>query len=160
MQTVPAPQPHSAWRYYPHAFVAALGVVVLVNIGMVWAALHTFPGVAALDVFDHSNVYDEVLAEAAREAAIGWTVQPAGEAVTPELSLAGRDGQPLAGAIVTAEARRPLGPDMKTPLAFQETAPGHYVAAAPLPAVGQWELRLLIVRQGQTMHATRRIVAK
>ncbi len=160
MQTVSAGSARTGWRYFPHALIAGLGVVVLVNAGMVWSALHTFPGVAALDVFDHSNAYDEVLAQAAREAALGWTVRQDGEAMAPTLALADRDGQPLAGATVGAEARRPLGPDMTTEIAFEEVAPGRYAAAAPLPAAGQWELRLTVARVGQTMHATRRVVAR
>jgi nitrogen fixation protein FixH len=160
MPTIFAARRRSAWHYFPHALIAGLGVVVLVNAGMVWSALRTFPGVAALDVFDHSNTYDEVLAQAAREAALGWTVQPDGEALAPTLALADRDGQPLAGATVGAEARRPLGPDMATEIAFEEVAPGRYAAATALPAAGQWDLRLTVVRLGQTMHATRRIVAK
>jgi nitrogen fixation protein FixH len=155
-----ATNPRSAWRFFPHALIAGLGVVVLVNIGMVWAALRTFPGVAALDVFDASNGYDEVLAQAAREAALGWSVQPQGEALTPALTLADRDGQPLTGATLTAQARRPLGPDMRTAVVFEEAGPGRYVATAPLPAEGQWELRLTVEHVGQTLHATRRIVAK
>jgi nitrogen fixation protein FixH len=150
----------SAWNYFPHAIIAALAVVVLVNIGMVWSALRTFPGVAALDVFDHSNAYDAVLAEEAQESALGWSLQPVEESAVPVLALAARDGQPLTGATVAAEARRPLGPDMLTRLAFIEGASGHYVADAALPARGQWELRLTVEQGGHTLHATRRIVAK
>jgi nitrogen fixation protein FixH len=160
MHTVPASNPRSAWRYFPHALIAGLGLVVLVNVGMVWWALSTFPGVAALDVFDHSNAYDEVLAQAAQEAALGWQIAPFGEVPAPMLTLAEQDGRPLVGAVVMAEARRPLGPDMSTRLAFAETAPGRYMAQAPLPAAGQWELRLVVTRDANTLHATRRIVAK
>ncbi len=160
MQTVPAIAPRSAWRFFPHAMVAGLLVVVVVNGGLVWWALTTFPGVAALDVFDHSNAYDEVLARAAREAALGWSVRSLGDAPAPILALDGPNGRPLTGATVMAEARRPLGPDMKTRLAFREEAPGRYVAGAALPAAGQWELRLIVARDDQTLHATRRIVAK
>lgn len=160
MQTAPATPARSAWRYFPYALTAALGFAIVVNIGMVWSALSTFPGVAQDDVFDHSNAYDKVLAEASREAALGWSVQPVVESFAPVLALAGRDGRPLAGATLTAQARRPLGPDHRTQLAFREAAPGRYVAATALSEAGQWDLRLTIVHAGQTLHATRRIVVK
>ncbi len=160
MQTFPAIAQRSAWRFFPHAMVAARGGVGAVNGALVWWALSTFPGVAALDVFDHSNAYEEVLAQSAKEAALGWQVAPLNQPGPPVLALTGPDGQPLAGATVGAEARRPLGPDLKTRLAFREASPGRYVADAALPAAGQWELRLIVARDGQTLHATRRIVAK
>jgi len=36
----------SLWRFFPLAIVAGLGVVVGVNVVMVYAALHSFPGQA------------------------------------------------------------------------------------------------------------------
>ena len=160
MHTLTATHRRTAWSYFPYAMAGALGFVVVVNIGMVWSAVQTFPGVAALDVFDYSNSYDTVLAQAAREAALGWTVRPVGEAASQALVLRDNGDRPLTGATVTAQARRPVGPDMLTPLVFSEDVPGHYAATQPLPAPGQWELRVTIVQAGQTLHATRRIVTK
>lgn len=34
----------SLWRFFPWFLAAGLAVVVLVNLGMVYLALHTFPG--------------------------------------------------------------------------------------------------------------------
>jgi len=160
MSALPTAQPRSLWRYFPHFLIGGLAFVMVVNFGMVWTSLRTFPGVAALDVFDHSNAYDQVLAQAAREAALGWTVQTTAEAQRPVLTLTGADGQPISAASVIGEARRPLGPDMATQLVLREEGVGRYVADQPLPAVGQWELRLIVTQGAQTLHATRRIVAK
>ena len=149
----------SPWRWFPWAMIGALGVVVVVNGGMIWAALHTFPGVAATDVFDASNHYDTVLAEAQREAAFGWTLQTAATTQRVTVALTDRGGAPLSGARVTATALRPLGPDHTTILAFRETAPGSYNAEAAL-AEGQWDLRLAVTAGGNTLHMTRRVVVK
>jgi nitrogen fixation protein FixH len=140
--------------------IAGLGLVVAINAGMIYAALHTFPGVAATDVFDHSNTYDAVLQQSAREAALGWTVATDMVAVSPVIHLADRDGQPISGGRVVAEARRPLGPDLATALAFIEASPGRYVAAEGLPARGQWDLRLTVTRDDNVAHATRRVLVK
>ena len=52
-----------------------MALVVAVNAGMVYAALHSFPGAAEGDEgFALSNHYDVVLERAQREAALGWTV--------------------------------------------------------------------------------------
>ena len=51
----------SHWKLFPLAIIAGLGVVVLVNVGMVYAALHSFPGKAGDEDFALSNRYDAVL---------------------------------------------------------------------------------------------------
>lgn len=151
---------HSAWRLYPWAVVAAMAVVVVVNGGMVWSSLATFPGIAASDAFDHSNHYDDVLAVARRQAALGWHLQAGEDAGRAVLTLADRDGQPLSGAQIVATARRPLGADQATPLSFREVAPGRYMADATLPAVGQWDLLLAVSHGSDSLHATPRLVVR
>lgn len=150
----------SAWSFYPWAVVGAFVVVIAVNGGMVWSALATFPGAAVTDDFGHSNRYDEVLARAAQQAALGWRVEAGVQDGRATLALIDHAGQPLAGAQVGAVARRPLGPDQRTKLAFREAAPGRYVADRVLPAVGQWDLLLSVVHDGSTLHATPRIVVR
>ena len=66
-------QSRSAWRFFPWAIIGGMLLVIAVNAGMAWSALHTFPGTAVEDAFDHSNDYDKVLNAAAREAALGWS---------------------------------------------------------------------------------------
>ena len=51
--------------------------MVLVNAGLVYAALYSFPGKAGDEGFDLSNHYDAVLERGQREAALGWTVDNA-----------------------------------------------------------------------------------
>ncbi len=148
------------WRRFPWYVVAAFVLVFAVNGGMVWSALATFPGVAVTDSFDHSNHYDTVLAAAARQAALGWRITAAEESGRPVLLLAERDGRPLTGARVTATARRPLGPDHVTPLAFREASPGRYVTETALAERGQWQLLLAVARGADTLHAAPRVVVK
>jgi nitrogen fixation protein FixH len=152
------PPLRSAWRFYPWAVVAALGLVVVVNVGMAWSALSTFPGTAVDDTFDHSNGYDKVLAAAEREASLGWSLLVVLDAGRPVVTLTARDGTPLQGAQVAATAQRPVGPDQTTPLAFRAEAPGRYVAAAALTAPGQWDLLFSATAGERQFHATRRVI--
>jgi nitrogen fixation protein FixH len=151
--------PRSPWRWFPWALIGALGVVIVVNFGMVWAALHTFPGVAQTDVFDESNKYDAVLAEAKKEAALGWTVKAAATETWATVSLTDRAGAPMTGVQVTATALRPLGPDHSAALTFREVSPGTYHAETAL-GNGQWDLRVTIATGGKTLHTTRRVVVQ
>jgi nitrogen fixation protein FixH len=155
-----APSQRSAWRFYPWAVVGAFVIIIAVNGVMVWSAMATFPGVATTDVFDHSNRYDDVLALAAREAALGWRIEATSEGARATLTLTDRIGRPLAGAHITATAYRPLGPDQATPLRFHELTPGRYRADPPLPAAGQWALRLAVTVGSDTLHATPRVLVR
>jgi nitrogen fixation protein FixH len=149
----------SMWRFFPQAIVAGLGVVVVVNLGMVYAALHSFPGRAGDEDFALSNHYDAVLEHEQREAALGWTVVALTDAAgRPEVMLTERDGSPLHGASVEGSAERPLGAPEQHVLSFRETAEGRYEADAALPAPGQWELTLSASLGGRDMAATRRVI--
>lgn len=148
----------SAWRYFPWILAAVMAVVMAVNFGMMYEALHTFPGTATQTMFDDSNHYDKVLEAARREAALGWslTVETAGPRLAVVLHT--RDGGMLEGARVEAMAQRPLGTEPGRRLRFRATSPGRYVADAALNEEGQWDLLLAVSAGGQNYRATRRIV--
>ena len=155
----PGPGRPSGWRWFPWAVAASMAVVAAVNVAMVCFAMGTFPGQAGADGFDLSNHYDRVLATVQQQAALGWelraTVDDAGR---PVLTLHDRDGAPLGNARVEAMAERPLGPPETTRLVFYDDGAGRYVADAALTAAGQWELRVSVVAQGQSVATTRRVV--
>jgi nitrogen fixation protein FixH len=157
-----APEPAgSAWRWFPWLVAAAMGVVVAVNAGMIFAALASFPGKAGNDGFDLSNQYDAVLEHAQRTAALGWTMLARTDATgRPEVTLTDRHGSPLTGALVAAAAERPLGAPEARRLVFRETDAGRYVADTALTLPGQWELTLSASAGGHEVAATRRIIVR
>jgi nitrogen fixation protein FixH len=151
----------SRWWLFPWAITLAMLAVIVVNAGMIYAALHTFPGQAGSDGFDLSNHDDAVLTREARQSALGWRVQAAADAThRPVLLLSDHDGAPLTGAVVQATAERPVGPTHSTALAFREIAPGRYVADAALSPPGQWDLLLSAGARAHELVATRRIVVR
>ena len=152
----------SAWRFYPWIIAAGMSVVVAVNIGMVTAALRTFPGKApGGEGFDLSNRYNTIIERAHDQAALGWTIgAEADRGGRPILILTDSDHAPLARARIVATADRPVGTARETTIEFHETTPGHYNGDISLPAPGQWELQLTIAAAGHDVAATRRIVVK
>lgn len=154
-----SPGARSLWRFFPWAVMGAMSVVVAVNTGMVYFALHTFPGQVGSDGFDLSNHYDQVLESAQRQAALGWDLRTAPvEAGRAVLTLTDRSGEPLRGAHIEAVAERPLGAAETTHLAFHDAGAGRYVADAALTIPGQWELQVSASAQGHAIATTRRIV--
>ncbi len=149
----------SMWRFFPFAVAAGIGLVVAVNGGLVYAALHSFPGKTGNEGFELSNHYDAVLAAAEREAALGWTVAAHTDATgRPVVTLTGGDGAPLRGGTVMAVAERPLGARDTRALAFHETDGGRYVADTVLPTPGQWDLTMSASAAGHDLAATRRVI--
>ncbi len=151
----------SAWRFFPLGIVLAMTIVVAVNGGLIYAALHSFPGKAGDEGFALSNHYDSVLEQARHEAALGWTILVrTDDAGRPVVVLTDRGNAPLRGAAVAALAARPVGAEDSRPLVFSETDAGRYVADAALPGRGQWDLTLSASANGHDMAATRRVIVR
>jgi nitrogen fixation protein FixH len=148
------------WKNFPRYMILAMLFVVAVNARFIYMAVVTFPGAASSDDFDTSNRYDTVMQAAAARDALGWSEQTSAMGSTAVLDITGPDHHALTGASITAEAVRPLGPDMETPLTFRETSAGHYVADLALPQRGQWDLQLKIAQGGHTIRVTKRVVIK
>jgi nitrogen fixation protein FixH len=156
-------------RWIPWVFAGALGFVVCVNMGLVYAALHSAPGLVSDKPYEEGVDYDAALARAATQDALGWRaavsleVAPGavGEARGGKLmlDLSDRAGTPLAGATVEARLVRPVGSREVKRLALFEQGFGHYVA--PLETrVGRWDLHLVAQRAGDRFVVTQRITVE
>jgi nitrogen fixation protein FixH len=148
----------SLWRFFPWVVVGLLGGVAGVNGVMVWRAIATHPGVATQAMFDTSNRYDAILADEARQRALGWSLQMAAADGHLAVDLRGADGQPLEGARVAGVAARPAGGATDVALAFRAAAPGHYVSETGLPAGGQWDVVVSASAAGRSVRATQRVI--
>lgn len=153
----PPRAPRSAWRLFPWAVIAVMALVVAVNAGLVFAALHTFPGQAGDAGFALSNHYDAVLDRAGRQAALGWDLSASTTNGHAIVTLRDRTGAAIGGATIVATAARPLGASDTQRLVFHETASGRYAADVSLPLPGQWDLTITATQAGHDIAATRRV---
>lgn len=150
----------SAWRFFPHSLIGALGVVIAVNGYMLYDAITTFPGEAGQDGFDLSNEYSKVEAAVKAQAALGWKVDAdVTVAKTPVLTLLDKSGAGLDATEIVATAERPVGPPSTTTLAFKPVGNGRFTADTTLWS-GQWDMMLAIKSGGHEYKATRRVVVK
>lgn len=143
----------TAWSRFPLWLGLAMGLVFAVNIWFIQLAVTTFPGAASRDDFDTSNGYNRILANVDRQNALGWQVRADGTTV----ALTDKQGAPLAGAAMSANARRPLGDEADIPVTFSQSAPGRFTLATTLRP-GQWDLLLDVSKDGHTMRVTRRVL--
>lgn len=130
----------SAW--IPWVFVGGMGVVVAVNAVFVWLSLSTFTGTTVPRAFERGRQYDLVLAEAARQAALGWQVEVALSGGRLIVTARDAEGRPLSAAVEGA-LHRPLQ-DLSVPVGFQAVGGGRWAGAADIPLPGQWEARITL----------------
>lgn len=143
-------------RWIPWTFVGGMALVVVVNAIMVWFALSTFTGTTVDRSYERGRLYNQVLAEAERQARIGWRFSLLWEAdATDRLSgrlvlvAADAGAAPLDRLSLDAVLLRPLEAPEPIALGFAQVAAGRYVAAVTLPKPGQWEVRLEARRGGE-----------
>ena len=151
-------------RLYPWIFVAAMGLVVLVNAGMIWFAVSSFSGLATTDPYDKGLAFNRTLAAAEAQAALGWQVDvdaaagPADAAPTVTLAAAFRDraGRALDGLQVRAFLVRPTSAGHDRAVDLAAAGEGRYRATAALALHGEW-LLTIVAKGKETWQSTRRI---
>jgi nitrogen fixation protein FixH len=127
----------------PWLFPAGLGLVVVVNMVLLWFALETFPGTVTANSYERGRKYGQVLERDAAIEALGWRVdvrwQPehGGAVVARYLD---RDGQPVRGLMPRAVITRPLGDASRLDVLLREGESGVYSGNVALPHRGLWDV--------------------
>jgi nitrogen fixation protein FixH len=148
------PERRSGW--IPWVFVGGMLLVVVVNAVLIYASVSTFTGVTVGKSYDKGRTYNHVLAEAARQDALGWRPEVALADGLLRVAVHDREGLPVLGRL-DGVLRRPLeGAELA--LAPGAVAPGVWVAeAAPRP--GQWEVRLRLTgADGRHLDIRQRVI--
>jgi nitrogen fixation protein FixH len=157
-------QPNRGTRsIIPWLFPAGLGLVVLVNMVLLWFALGTFPGVVTGNAYERGRKYNQVLAQDAAIAALGWHVDvgfQAGHGDAVVVRYAGPDGKPITGLEPRAIFARPVGDPVRLEARLREDAPGVYKADLALPHRGLWDVTVIAGARSVAHHATARITVR
>jgi nitrogen fixation protein FixH len=158
----------SSW--IPWAFAGGLGFVLAINLVLVYAAVSSAPGSATARAPDERNGYSKVLAQAARQDALGWTGEIGFRAITERgtahpagelrVRLHDREGNPIVGAVIKAELRRPVGPAESFDVRLAERPDGTYATSLELPRAGQWDVRIFGQRGADTIEEASRVVTQ
>ena len=122
---------------------AFFGVVVSVNLTMATFATRTFGGKVVENSYVASQKFNDWLAEARAQDALGWTHEAALGADRRVTLAVAAAGKPLAGATVTGFARHPVGLEADVPLRFVSAGTGRWESDAPLPG-GRWYAHLTV----------------
>lgn len=113
------------------------GVVIGANVALALFAIDSWTGLVVENSYVASQHFNEDLARARKQQALGWTSTLGYAGGEIRLRLAGRNGEPLPGMTVQAVLRRPTHEGEDRTLALVATGTGSYTAAVALPA-GTW----------------------
>lgn len=141
-------------RWIPWMFVLGMVIVFIVNAIMAWLAVTTWSGLAVEQAYDRGRGYNQVIAEAERQQALGWqfALSLDAPAAGPRLHAGARrlvltaldrDGAPLDMLAIAGTLRRPVERIADLPVTFRATGQGRYQAEIELPKAGVWDARLV-----------------
>lgn len=132
-------------RHVIYCLLGFFGVIIVVNAIFLTHALRTFPGESMKKSYLQGLHYNEVLADRAEQAALGWRAEIVGVNAgngdgVIELRLLDEVDRPLRGLTVSGELRRLVHSRDDRNLTFTATNDGLYRASAGVLEVGVWSL--------------------
>ncbi len=127
--------------------VTFFGTVIAVNMTMATLATRTFGGKVVENSYVASQKFNGWLEEARAQDELGWTLGLSLDGNRHPLIAAAAGEAPLAGAVITAIAKHPVGRAPDIALSFTEIAPGEFRATTPLPE-GRWKIHMEAARDG------------
>ena len=151
-------------RWIPWYFVMFFLVVALVNAVMVTLAIRTLPGVVSEHPYEEGLAYNQTIAAAERQAALGFKGtmvfrEEARQRGAIRFSLHDKAGKPVTATRVTVSISRPTQAGHDQSLAMLPAGEGTYSADITFPMPGQWEARVFAyTAQGDYQQSGRIIV--
>jgi len=117
--------------------VVGFGIVIAVNMAMMFAATGTFPGLVVENSYLASQEWNR---KTEAQRALGWSAAVDYADGTLTVQMTGRDGAPVAGLRVTATVGRPASTRDDVTIELAEGR-GAYAAPAAL-GPGRWRIAL------------------
>ena len=132
--------------------VAFFGIIAVVNVVMIRAAISTYGGFETESSYQAGLAFARETADARAQDELHWRVDARLSSArdgTTMLLLDARDadGRPLQGLAATARLVHPTDQRDDHAVPLRETRPGEFGGAAAAPA-GQWDLVLELARDG------------
>ena len=145
------------YGWVPLTFIGLFLIVVAVNGVLVYFASVSWSGLETRDYFAKGIAYNQTLAEARAQAALGWRLEGRFTEGRVEATLRDAGGAALDGAEVRVRFVRPTREGYDREAALQGEGGGVYGAPMVLPLAGQWDMRLVAHRDGRDYRQIQRI---
>lgn len=149
-------------RYIPWLFVAGFAIVVAVNATMITFAVGSFSGLYTPKPRERGLHYNSVVAEQKSRDALGWRIDATWRAESSRLEVVVFDaaGQPLGSARAFVELVRPAEKKMPVGVTLDTAGDGKFAGYVDLPMRGNWDLDIVVERDGNRYAQTRRMFLK
>ena len=121
--------------------IAFFGVIIAVNLVMAYFANSTWSGLVVENGYVASQSFDENLAKARAQEALGWKVDFSHDKDSVKVTLADAKGANIDTLTLTGKLQRTVTDKEDQQLAFGWMGSGTYVAPARL-APGLWEVEI------------------
>lgn len=146
-------------RHIPWLFVAGFAIVIGVNAIMISLAVASFSGLYTTKPRDRGLHYNEVIAEQQHRDRLGWRIETQWrpEANRLELALFDAAGRALAPRHLSVELVRPVEKRRPVGVVLDATDVGRFAAVVDLPERGNWDLDIVVERDGERYALTRRM---
>ena len=128
-------------RHMLASLVAFFGVILGVNLSLVYFASSTFSGLVVANGYVASQSFGSDLARAKAQEALGWNVAMSHATDRVRLTFADAGQQKLSGLSVTGKLSRPAAQRFDQTLTFTNSGAGGYSAPAQLTP-GLWEVEI------------------
>jgi nitrogen fixation protein FixH len=159
MRSATAPREFTG-KHMLASIIAFFGVIIAVNLTMAYFANSTWSGLVVANGYVASQHFDEDLARARAQEAMGWSVSVGHDGSAVNVTFADRTGEPLSGMTVNGMLRRPTTDRQDQPLAFASVGNGRYEAPIKLHK-GVWDVEVTATgRSGEDYRKTYRFIVK
>lgn len=138
-------------RHVLTMILAFFGVVVVANGVFIWLAIGSWTGLETENAYVEGLRYEEHLKRAEAQRALGWRLGHGWAGDAFEVRLRDAAAAPVGGVELTAAFRRPTheGEDVRVILYPRQR--GVFRSDPLRLAPGQWDLVILVSREGRTM---------
>ena len=147
----------------PWLFPMGLGLVIAVNMVLLFFALRSFPGLVVTNAYERGRGYGAEIERSEAQDALGWSLDvrhdgAAGRVVVRIVDAAGRD---IPGLLVSAIADRPVGRLVTSDVPLSAAGDARYTGAFAPQARGAWDITVSARDgAGHELRATRRVIVK
>ena len=161
-------QPRKPGWWYPYIFVGCFVVVLVVNGTLAYFATSTFTGLSTDNAYEKGRLYNQALAMAKEQEAMGWAVETkvesimVGDSPRAEISVSyrNRDGKPVDGMAVRAAMMRPTAKGYDHEITLPALGDGRYGGIYQLPLMGVWDMDIVALGGGASYQHSQRFILK